>query len=371
MNTEKNRKELYERKKVELRKYFDKKWENYDLKNYHFLSANLSKFLPNIPKSNYKSFYFNTLAYKTLLNIDTSYGNNFNSIKEADEVSKKIKKQKLPGIFVSYHLGSFKSAVVFLIQANLDVVLILDPLPYKLQKDLIVREYEKTKEIFSSTSNLIIYAADRKDLTIRILSKTKENYSVLAYIDGNTGMRGEFNQANSIKLDFLGQKVFFRKGLAVLSYYTKCPLIPILSHYDEENHPHWEIKESIIPNSKWNVQEYTMYATVKMLKILEEALLLYPEQWEGWLYFHKFIEIEQKDVCVDVKNNSNRCLVNPNIGLFIYDGKYYVLDKNTYRILELNKETFLKLDDEYFNVEGEDIESVIFLKQKNILYPQC
>ncbi len=369
---EKNiRKEVYHTQKEKLKKYVDKKWDNHELKNYHFLSANLSQCLPNFPKEKHKSFYHNILSYRALQGIDTHFYNSFNSIKGVDTVSKKIEQQKLPGIFVSFHLGSFRSAMAFLIQANLDVVLIIDPLPYRIQKNDIINQYEKIKEFFNSNSNLIIYPADKKDLSIQILLKTKQNYSVLAFIDGNTGMNGAFNQNNSVTAKFLGRKVFFRKGLAMLSYYTKCPLIPILSYYDDEDYPHWEIIDPITPNLELSVQEYAKTATIKIVKILEEALKLYPDQWEGWLYLHKFLDIEitnEREV-LESEINTNTLKINPNIGLFAYDEKFYVLNKDTYAIVELTHNIFIKLDhNRFFDVEKEDVGNIILLIKKDILY---
>ena len=363
---------VYREQKEKLKEYVDKKWDNFDLKNYHFLSANLLKFFPNISIEKHKSIYHDILSYRALQSIDTYCYSGFNSIKGVNIVIEKIKKQKLPGIFVSFHLGSFRSAIVLLIQANLDVVLIIAPLPYQVQKDKIVEQFIKIKDFFKSTSDLIIYPADKKDLSVHILSKTKKNYSVLAFIDGNTGMNGVFNQKNSVEIDFFGKKVFFRQGLATLSYYTKCPLIPIISYYDKDDYPHWEIKKSITPDSAKDVQDYAKNATIKMFKILEDTLKVYPNQWEGWLYIHKFLKIESNPLTSieseELKNHDYFLSINPNIGLFSYDNKYYVLNKETYVVVELSKEMFFKLDkNRFFNANNEDVEDIKFLIKRNIL----
>jgi len=364
------RKEVYKEQREHLKEYVDKKWDNFELKNYHFLSANLSKCLPEIPQENHKSIYHNILSYRALQGIDTHFYSNFGGVKGADIVSKKIKEGNLPGIFVSFHLGSFRSALAFLVQANLDVVLIVDPLPYKLQKDEIINQYTKIKSYFKSTSDLIIFPADRKDLAIQILLKTKKNYSVLAFVDGNTGMNGDFNQKSSVKIDFLGQKVFFRKGLAMLSYYTKCPLIPMVSYYDEEDKPHWEIKDYIYPDSGMEAHEYGDKATKEIFKILENALKVYPDQWEGWMYLHKFLLMEKKEEnkTITYQQDIDALEVNPNIGLFAYEDRYYVINKDTYVIIEVGKEIFMKLDQStYFDPSNESKENITFLLNKNII----
>ncbi len=366
------RREVFQEEKEKLKKYVDKKWENHALKNYHFLSANLSKCLPNIPKKKHKSIYHEILSYRALQSIDTHFYENFKNIEGVNAIDKNIKNQLSPSIYISYHLGSFRSAMAFLIKANLNVVLIVDPLPYKMQKDLIIDKYEKIKAFFNSTSDLIIYPADKKDLSIQILSKTKSNYSVLAFVDGNTGMNGDFNQKNSVKVDFLGQKIFFRKGLAMLSYYTKCPIIPLLSYYDENDTSCWEMKDPIIPSSQLSAQDYAENATIKIFKVLEEALKLYPNQWEGWLYLHKFMDLELKNNLETVvfENSTHQLEINPNIGLFAYDEKFYVLNKETYSVIELNKKMFTKLDQKiFFDINDEDIDNINFLLKKHILLP--
>ncbi len=364
------RRAIYIEQKEKLVNYIDKKWEEFDLKNFHFLSANLLRCLPQLPLEQHKQFYYNILSYRILQSIDLNFHEGFSKISGADRVNEEIKKVELPAIFVSFHLGSFRSSMAFLIQNNINVVLIIDPIPFQTQKEDIEKQFQEIKNFFKSRSELIIFAADRKDLSVQILSKTKSGYSVLAFIDGNNGVNGAFNQTNSVKIDFFGQKVYFRKGLATLSYYTKCPIVPILSFYDENDDPHWEITETIDPVHETNPHDYEVRATHELYNLLEEALKKYPDQWEGWLYLHKFIEINSEETNQQINDQTlmNHLIINSNIGLFSYESQYYVLNKINYKIIEIPRELFYKLNqNSYFESSGESVEDIEFLISKGIL----
>lgn len=371
MDATRIRLKVFKEQKENIYKYVDKKWDNYDLKNYHFLSANLSKCMPDIAPEQHKLVYQNILSYRALQGIDTHFYNIFNKIKGVDGTSNKIVDRQLPGIFVSFHLGSFRSALAFLVKANIDVVLIIDPLPYEMQKDGIIEQYEKVKAFFNSTSDLIIFPADKKDLSIQILAKTKKNYSVLAFIDGNTGFNGVFNQKNTVKVDFLGQKVSFRRGLAMLSYYTKCPMYPMISHYDSEFKPRWDVYDAILPSKDESPMVYSERAIIELFGTFEKALKKYPDQWEGWLYLHKFLDLTAPDNedCYDAKDV---LVPNNSVGLFSYDDMYYVFNKENYKIVEVDQETFKKMANQetFMSENQQEDENIKFLVAKGILIPQ-
>ena len=363
--------EIYKEQEEKLKTYVEHKWDTLALKNFHFLSANLSKCLPDIPMSTHKYMYRKILSFRALQSIDTRFYQNFNSVKGVDDFSEKIKNIKNPGIFVSYHLGSFRSALALLIKANIDVVLIIDPLPYELQKDHIIEQYKQVKAHFNSTSDLIIFPADKKDLSVQILAKTSKNYSVLAFVDGNTGYNGAFNQKNTVKVDFLGQKVAFRRGLAMLSYFTKCPMYPMLSYYDEHLKPHWEILDPIYPDAEMKADDFADQTIKKLFGILEKALIQYPDQWEGWLYLHKFMDIDSFDTpaaSIDM-NDHDTFYLNPKVGIFSYEDRYYALNKENYKIVELTKALFERLhfDKKVDQLSDEDRADIAFLVEKRFV----
>ncbi|WP_143304663.1 lysophospholipid acyltransferase family protein [Chitinophaga vietnamensis] len=346
MNHQQLRLEIYEEQRSLLKTYVDKKWDTHDLKNYHFLSANLSKCLPAIGMDQHKAIYHDILSYRVLQSIDTRFYEHFDHIDDFGDFNYEEIKTQLPAIFVSFHLGSFRSALAFLVKYHLDVVLIIDPLPYNTQKDTIIAQYEAMKQSFGSSSDLVIYPADKQDLSVQLLDKIGKQYSVLAFVDGNTGFNGAFNQKKSLKLPFLGQEIAIRKGLAMLAYYAGRPVIPMLSFYDDQLKPRWKVFDPIIPDRTKGADDFSRDCLQKLFAILEGALKQYYAQWEGWIYLHKFMDIsvfEQAGIDEPVNDDGRELAVNPNAGFFSFDEHYYILNKENYRILEITAQVFLNL----------------------------
>lgn len=362
------RRQIYQEQKEMLLNYVDKKWQSHDLKNFHFMSANLNRMLPSIPQEKHKEIYHSILSYRALQGIDTKFYEHFDGVEDYEQFNMSKIEKDIPAIFVSFHLGSFRSALAFLVKKNLNVVLLIDPLPYKLQKKSILGQFNDMKDAFCSKSNLIIYPADRKDLAIRLLDKTKSGYSVLAFIDGNTGYNGVFNQSHSTRIDFLGQKIYMRKGLAILSYFTKCPIIPMLSVYNKELSPRWKIYDAIYPDYSKTANDFADATVRKLFAIFEKALLQNYKQWEGWLYIHKFMQLDnlkERDHNQSVVRVED-LKVNRLAGLFMQDDKYYVLNKEDYSIIQISESIFeilLKKDD-FSNLEDDTLN---YFMRKGIL----
>ncbi len=144
----------------------------------------------------------------------------------------------------------------------------------------------------------------------------------------------------------------------------------MLSYYDKSLKPHWKIYKPIYPSIKISAQQYSENTIEKLFKILEKALKAHPDQWEGWLYLHKFLEIKSDKVdklYAMSYDTSSEFILNQNTGLFNYDNKFYALNKENYRIIELTQDIFKKLtENETFKKINFD-ENVKFLVDKGVL----
>ncbi len=360
---------VFDEHKQELQETFKNKWEQNDLLTFQFLSANLSKCMPDIPVEEHKSIYFDVMATNILQHIDTQFCDQFNNIDDVNEFNYEEIKKSLPAMFISYHLGSYRSALAFLVKHNIDVVLIADPLAYKLYLQKMQDQFQTTIKAFNSTSNVVIYPADRPDLTLQMMDKMKNGYSVLAFIDGNSGANGYFNRDNTLKISFLGQDIFVKTGLPMLSFYLKCPIIPMISFYDENLKPRWKIYDPIYPvKGEKRPTEYVKSCLEYLYSILETALQKHYAQWEGWMFLHRNIDMnnftqtfENKEVTPSITNVT----INPNIGLFSAEGKHYALNKDNYKILEITKEMFISFDKKKLDTIYEKPEYDIHLLYKN------
>lgn len=368
MNPTKLRLDIFEESKQELRASFEKKWQTNDLQTFQFLSANLAKCLPSLPVAQHKSIYFDIMSYRVLQHIDTQFSAQFSGIDDFNEFDYETIKKHLPALFVSYHSGSYRSAIAFLVKYNINVVLIADPIAYKHHLDKMTEQFLLVKNTFNSTSELIIYPADKSDLTIQIMDKMRKGYSVLAYVDGNAGANGYFNRDNSRRIPFFGQQIFVRTGLATLSFYLKAPIIPMLSFYDGQLKPRWNIYDPVFPpKGERTPGDYVEKSTRYLYTILEKALEKYYVQWEGWLFLHRYLDIESfSGISADATApDAAAVVINDNVGLFVFDDKYYALNKENYKLLEIGADVFDLFDKRDMNAIIERPASDIHLLYKN------
>lgn len=369
MHPTKLRLDIFEESKQELRKSFERRWQTNDLQTFQFLSANLSKCLPALPVTQHKDTYFDILSYRILQHIDTQFSAQFSGIDDFAEFDYTEVKKHLPALFVSYHSGSYRSAIAFLVKYNIDVVLIADPIAYKHNADKMIEQFQLVKNTFKSGSDLVLYPADKPDLTVQIMGKMRKGYSVLAYVDGNAGANGYYNRDNSQKIPFFGQEIFVRTGLATLSFYLKAPMIPMLSFYDENLKPRWNIYDPIFPaKGEGDPEEYIKNSTRYLYAILEKALERYYVQWEGWLFLHRYLDIERfNGLSTDAAAapDVSAIAINDNVGLFVLDNKYYALNKENYKLLELTADVFHFFDKGNMDAISERPVSDIHLLYKN------
>jgi len=369
MHPSKLRLDIFEESKQELRKSFERRWQTNDLQTFQFLSANLCKCLPALAVTQHKDTYFDILSYRVLQHIDTQFSAQFSGIDDFAEFDYTAIKKHLPALFVSYHSGSYRSAIAFLVKYNIDVVLIADPLAYKHNADKMTDQFQLVKNTFNSSSDLVLYPADQADLTVQIMGKMRKGYSVLAYVDGNAGTNGYYNRDNSLKIPFFGQEIFVRTGLATLSFYLKAPMIPMLSFYDENLKPRWNIYDPILPvKGEKDPGAYITNSTRYLYGILEKALEKHYVQWEGWLFLHRYLDIERFNGLnsdTTAAPDVSAIMINDNIGLFVLDNKYYALNKDNYKLLELTEDVFHLFDKGNMDAIGERPASDIHLLYKN------
>lgn len=312
-----------------------------ELKSYHILSANLLKFMPDISTSDHRKIYENLLKLKILENIPeylkTFDLNNFFMNLSPNKFSK-----NLSAIYISYHLGAFRTAILPMVKNNINIVIVIDSSIYTmddLEKSLGTH-FNLAKEIFpTSTTDLKILASNNKNTIIELMDKIHKGYSVLTYIDWSSGV-GNGTGSNVI-VDFLSKKISVRQSLAYLSFYSKCPIVPLVSYYNEDYEPNWVLFDTINPNNFVNIQEYTRYAMQKLFANLENMILKHYNQWHGWFHIHKLVlpQIMANTYIGDFSSDLSYKLSDYS-GLFIIQDSYFVINKLTYKIIKLTNELY-------------------------------
>lgn len=147
------------------------------------------------------------------------------------------------------------------------------------------KQFDLAKNLFNSSSKLIIFPADQPDLSVKLLNYMSNNYSVLAYIDSNEGFNGALNQKNSLPIKFFDMQINVRQGLAMLSFVTRRPIIALLSYYDQSYEPNWIVYPTINPRHFKDIHAYCKQAIQQLYVNLEQMLITHFSNGQGGIAY--------------------------------------------------------------------------------------
>ncbi|MEM1134443.1 MAG: hypothetical protein AAGI07_01295 [Bacteroidota bacterium] len=329
------------------------KKENKQLKDFHFLSANLANFLPDIPREQHEDIYLNLLYSHSLMITEPNYPGLINTIIYKGDTSC-LNNTYDPAIFCTYHLGSYRAIIGALASKGKDFVLLVDKKTYEEQREKVIDNVALIHDHFKENAFFELEDAEQYDIAIRLIKHIKAGRSIVAYLDGNTGVGGIYKKdPQLLKLNFLKQPVLSRKGISTLSYATKTPIIPVISYYEKkEKAPTLAFYDLIDPN-KWTQDKdsFCLSITSKLYEILENNLIKYYDQWEGWIYVHKYLDWE----IVRTRHNSDHvpkesiteCQLVFNkdkYALFKMDDACFLLNRRSYESFQLESTLFEFLD---------------------------
>ena len=331
-----------------------KKKQEQRQKDFCFVSANLLNFLPHIPQDEHERIYLDICAMYKRLTLEPDRPELIETLLIEGDTGFLQEQQNLPAIFCTYHLGSYRALIGLLAKAGIDFVLASGGNMYQKQRDKIteyVRTFQQTagKEAFFDVIDVT-----NANATLELTSQLLKGRSIVAYVDGNTGVGGVYQRDNSmLKLDFLGKPIYSRKGLSVLSFLTKRPLIPAISYYQSVDSSDETLATVRFyppispPASRDHRDQYFEEATTQLYRILEKNLRTYYDQWEGWIYVHKYLDFDYLK-SIETSAPPTRRPADPHrwafnkerYGLFKIDDDGYVFDKVKYASVKLSDSLF-------------------------------
>ncbi|MDZ4703038.1 MAG: hypothetical protein SH848_03870 [Saprospiraceae bacterium] len=367
------------RQEIQLRE--QRKFDQLQLKDFTFLTANLERFLPHIPASAYEDIYLKLLYGRALLNEETGMPE---LIDRLDVVGAEaaLAPENFPAVICTYHLGSYRSVIGIVASKGLDFVLIVDENTYHRQGDSIRKKVAEIHKAFGVTAFFDLLNAESPNIAMTLSKCLYEGKSIIAYIDGNTGGGGIFHKSEQfhLRIPFFGQEINSRKGIAAISWMNKRPIIPVISYYpDEERKPPKVLFLPKIDPKEWAgaPKEYIPEVTRKLYSELEKYLIQYYDQWETWLYLHKYLPpgvSTTRDISTanyaDLPANTQLKFNKTNFGLFMIENDCFLLNKRTYQCFQLTEPCFkslfkmsIKLKQE---MEEEGFESIFIRDLLNI-----
>jgi len=325
-------------------------------KDFNFVSASLSHFLPGLDQDEHPSFYLEMMRHRSLavLHSDLPQLVHKMSVRkgggpekgQSPEDSRKapfVPVVGAPMIYCGYHLGSYRAIIGYMVRENLNFGLLLDKRTFLEQGDAVRQSIQELRESTGKEVQFTLFNAEDPLSLVAISKWMRDSNPIVAYIDGNTGYGGLYNEKESLfmEMELFGHPIKCRKGIALLSYLMQVPIVPAISYFEnQEDAPILEIHAPICPwNSRETKEQYMQRANQALFQILEEKLARYPSQWEAWLYVHKFIPARLlKEEALQAANDADAgmlCFNKKGFGLFKMGEKAYLFNRTNYSSFEI------------------------------------
>jgi lauroyl/myristoyl acyltransferase len=315
-----------------------------------FASANLRQLLPTIPVDEHDRI-INDIAFHqacAVLDEDSFFLLGSTQINDPDSVLESAKNK--PVIFCTFHLGSYRLINSLLVSRGFNYILPVESFHYKEQKAGYLENSSKCQAHFHSTSQFVVVDAEQPTAALTMARKARAGWSLLAYIDGNTGVKGSAQHNDKLlRIPLLGRPIYARKGIAFLSHFLKLPIIPVTCEITgalERRMTFHAAIESGGPDE--GRDSYCLRATTSLYAVLGEYLKRNPSQWLGWLTMLQYLDADdisnnnssdEHDVrAVFISENNKRYKLMFNhqrFGFVVNDGQRVLLDKVAYKLLSI------------------------------------
>jgi KDO2-lipid IV(A) lauroyltransferase len=331
----------------------------------NIISANLSLFLPHLPFSEHERFSRSAKFHQVWAAIDQDYPHLFSTSQITDKQNiLEQARQGTPFIFCTFHLGSYRMMNPFLASQNIPFSLITDTNFIRNQGGEVSRLFERTHaELHKQgikTVPVEILDAEKPQIVLQAARKIKAGTSLVFYIDGNTGVGGILHDKDKlVPLKLFGQKIYVRKGVSFISHFTKIPIVPVLCFRTGWLGRQLHFLDPIYPSADIEREVWCTSATKKLFGIFEKYLEQYPEQWEGWFYINKFVDLPS--VKKKLSKNRNTEVAPPDFkaryklngkrfGLMDHGTKKFILHKDSFEVSDIDLNLYSIL--EFFSTPG-------------------
>ncbi len=325
------------------------------LRQFSIVSSSFRRLFPEILEMHsYDSAFIELMWKRRLATLDEIETERVFDIEFTGNTASVIADTKSPRIFAAYHLGSYRAIIGGLAKLGYDFTLIVNGEVYKNQKDRIQQTVIDINKRCNTHSDFEILNAEAYDTAMKMVRHLKKGRSIIAYADGNTGTGGAFRQDEKLlNIQFFNQPIFARQGIAYASFLSNVPIVPVISYRKKETDLILEFFDPIDPNETISRKQYCDSTTKQLFKYLEEKIKLYPLQWEGWLYVHKYLnnlviaseapnEVI-KNIGVHLINKTENDLVRFNhdrFSLFVMEDNGFLFDRDQYRAFPFEKSVF-------------------------------
>jgi lauroyl/myristoyl acyltransferase len=299
--------------------------------DYMQTSVNIQNLMPNVAIEKHEEIFKNMLFEQLMAQADVSLPNISEHIIIEGFTSALYAAKEKPAIFCTYHLGSYRLIASLLARLEIDFMLIMSEEGLKEMSEEFYTLNESVKKHYNINTSLEIISAEKPTAVLSMLRALKSNKSLLVYIDGNIGA-GE-SPDSLIDVPFLNSTIACRKGISMLSFISKCAIIPVLAERRNLYENRIKFLKPICPNPNSIKELYTKNSTKKLFNILAVYVKQNLSNWEGWLYVHRFMNEESKRT-FDYHFNSS--IKDDRFKLIYWQNDYLLFDPITFFTYSVN-----------------------------------
>ncbi len=235
-------------------------------------------------------------------------------------------------IFVTLHLGCYNIIPLYLLSTGKKLCIPVTQRVYEQQVSIYKRTYEQF--IKHSNADLKFVNIETASGFINLLRSVKNGYSILIYIDGNSGIGGmERKDQKLMKLNFFNSPIFIRKGVGFLSLKLGLDIVPVYTNLTEDLKTY---NLSFMPSISHHKFETEEQITAAIWQVFKNPIFHNLEQWEPWLYTDSYyIQTE------DVKKTVNDYIFNSErFAPIIKDNNFYFYDNVLNKFIRMKEAIF-------------------------------
>jgi lauroyl/myristoyl acyltransferase len=337
---------------------------------YSLFTANIKKFLPELPKEEYRNFFIQLLYQRWLGGMDQYDMNLLKNSKVINDTSFNLEKPEecSPLIFAAFHMGPYRLFNSYLFENGFKIVLIVDHTVFLSQREELLNN---VKPLLKNNKNADLIILDVKDRTslFKLKNLILDGYVMSVYLDANKGVdkasNNEFDDSFT-PIKFFNNTVYVKNGIGKLSLLVNADIIPVISYRDESETPIIHFNKEVKISDFENRKTYPAESIEYIYKIFERNLKIYKAQWLDWLRIHKWFKREGQTPYInshDVKNIFNE----DRYSLFTLNGSYYLFDLYDYISFPITDELYDILKRNEISKISEDNMMKTELIQKNVI----
>jgi lauroyl/myristoyl acyltransferase len=308
----------------------------------NFVSANLVNFIPEMDVTEHEPLFRQILLYQKLSRLDAEYPNIYDSVSIDglnNETLRLLKEQ--PSIICSFHFGSIRLINYFLANNFIKFSLVISDSALEDFRGLYKNLYAQ-HAAYPGDDGFNIISAQSPHSGLQMLRELKKGHCLLIYIDGNSGAGNDsINNENRVKINFLAETMYARKGIGYISHLSGAPIIVAANYRKTIDDIRIKFFEPIFPDKNLDRETYVNITTQKIYDIFSDLLIQYPHQWEAWLYLHTVIKpAEFKDIKHETSSGlqADQLVLNKKkFGLFNIGNEFFLFNKRTYKSYKLER----------------------------------